>query len=137
MKPQEFIETQMNLALDAQSLTGVDYRVVLAQWALETGWGGSTLAQKHNNLAGIKFTGSFGTGTPQGFASYKDLGEFLLDYVRVMNLSYYARVRVGRTPEEQIAALQASPYDENHYPQLPAVYHQHVASLGPKETGGS
>lgn len=129
MKPEEFITRYASLAFQAQEETGIDYRVILAQWALETGWGENDLSRHHNNLGSIKYTGKYGTPGPNGFASYSDLNEFLEDYIRVMNLDYYARVRSAQDPEAQIRALQASPYDENHYPGLPELYRKYFASL--------
>jgi Mannosyl-glycoprotein endo-beta-N-acetylglucosaminidase len=44
-------DTMMDLATEFPSLR----KTVLAQWALESGWGTSDLAQKHFNYAGMKW----------------------------------------------------------------------------------
>jgi len=131
LQPDEFIERYVNLALEAQAFTQIDYRVILAQWAHETGWGGSELATKHNNLGCIKYVGKGGVRGPNGFASYATAREFLRDYIRVMSLDFYRAVRSAPTPDAQIYALQASPYDENHYPHLRRVYDDRLAALNP------
>lgn len=65
--------------------------ITLAQWALESGWGLSDLAMKHNNFAGMKWRpamDSYGWPTPytdwQGksekYVHFEDKAAFILGY---------------------------------------------------------
>lgn len=92
--------------------------VILAQWALESGNGSSSLAKQHNNHGGIKYTSNSKTarkisGSP--FADYASVNDFVTDYIRVLSLSYYKDVRAAGSVEDTIKALGASPYDAGHY----------------------
>lgn len=130
MELKDFLDKYSSYAFRVDEETGMDYRVVLAQWSLESGMGRNRLALVHNNPGSIKYTGNYGVYGPYGFASYSGLDEFVQDYIRVMNLEYYAEVLKARDPLEQIRSLQASPYDEAHYPELLDVYQKHFERLG-------
>lgn len=55
---QTFIKQVAPVAQRAQRVTGVPASITLAQAALESDWGQSELAQKYNNLFGVKGTGA-------------------------------------------------------------------------------
>jgi len=105
------------LAQEAASRVNLHASTVLAQWAHETGFGSSNLARNHNNLAGLKHVGSSVAGAYRadsaGHAGYPDRDTFLEDYVRVMSLGFYERVRDALTPQGEIDALDDSPYAED------------------------
>lgn len=108
-------------------LKGLFPSVLIAQAALESGWGQSELATKHNNLFGVKKGGSW-TGPvvnmptrevingvsqtvradfrvyPSWQASIADRNKLLL------TLKRYANVRNAKTPQAQVEALKASGY---------------------------
>ncbi len=127
MTPQEFATAYLPAARTAAAALGIPASAILAQWALESGWGTSHLAIEHHNLGGIKkVSSSTGGAYPadSGFAGYADVNGFTADYIRVLNLSLYANVRAaGQAPaasareraENVITALAASPYDAAHY----------------------
>ncbi len=54
MKPQDFIALIGPVAQASRLKTGIPASFVVAQAALESGWGGSGLAKRANNLFGIK-----------------------------------------------------------------------------------
>lgn len=54
LTPQQFFDKYANYAMETQILKGVPADVTLAQAALESGWGGSSLTVKANNFFGIK-----------------------------------------------------------------------------------
>lgn len=54
MKPDDFIEMLELAARDSAEATGVPASFVVAQAALESGWGSSSLATKGRNLFGVK-----------------------------------------------------------------------------------
>lgn len=95
--------------------TGLLISVILAQWAHETGFGTSAVALNANNHGGIKYSegNSIADGKYGAYASYGSLDQFVQDYIRVINLSYYKSVRAAKTPESQIAEFGKSPYAED------------------------
>lgn len=123
MTPSLFERTYGAAADVAAKGTGVSRWTILAQWAVETGWGTSSLSQFDNNLAGIRWYGHAGTfqvgglkgeqGT--GFAGYHSIDAFIADYVATLNLPYYNGVRDAGSIEAEIRALGASPWDAGHY----------------------
>lgn len=123
MTPQQFVQKFLPYALEASRLTGIDYGVILAQWALETGTGGnSPLWSRGYNLAGIKYSAKApgpkfirNDGTESSFRQYANYKEFVLDYARVMRLSYYVEVRAAQGVTATAYALGKSPYSEGHY----------------------
>ena len=99
-------------------------RLILAQWGIETGWGSSSLAVNHHNLAGIRWYGRAAQvehlgGTPgkagTGFAGYASFDTFAADYGYVIGLPYYNAVRAATDIYAQARALGASPWDAGHY----------------------
>lgn len=115
MNAQQFEAAYGSVADSLASKTGLDRILFLAQFVLETGWGNSQLAH-HNNLAGIKYTGFFGSDF-YGFAAYDNLGLFESDYLRVLSLPYYEEVRAsaGQPVAAQVRQLGLSPWDTGHY----------------------
>lgn len=84
-------------------------KVILAQWALESAYGGSALARESNNFGGIKYT-EHADGRNGSFSSYDSIGSFADDYVRVMSSSYYDEVRAASGVHDTVVALGKSPY---------------------------
>lgn len=115
MDAQQFEAAYGSIADSLASKTRLNRVLFLAQFVLETGWGNSQLAH-HNNLAGIKYTGFYGSNFG-GFAAYDNLGLFEADYLRVLSLPYYEEVRAsaGQPIAEQIRQLGLSPWDAGHY----------------------
>lgn len=76
------------------------FEFTLAQWALESGWGKSGLAQEFNNFGGMKFRPCIEKRFPEG-RLYKDWeGEERL-YFYLDDLSYYPMLYfafIGRSP---------------------------------------
>ena len=123
MTPETFAATYGPLARRVAAATTLTPRVILGQWAVETGWGESGLAVGCHNLAGIRWYGQAGThqigGTRgqhgTGFACYPTLSAFAADYTRIMGLPYYAKVRAAVGVHAQALALGQSPWDAGHY----------------------
>lgn len=101
--------------------------IVMAQAALETGWGKSTISGA-NNLFGVKWTGSgpfveARTGEHVGgkritttarFRAYSDYNASVRDYIdNVMSLDRYSAVRNASSYREAARALQAGGYATN------------------------
>jgi flagellar protein FlgJ len=130
-RKQRFIEQVMPHAQAAARELGVDPRAVLAQAALETGWGASQPADgsgASHNLFGIKAGGSWhgasvnadtteyvaGTAGTQNapFRSYEDLAHGVADYVRVIrdNPRYADALNTGGDVRAFANALQRGGY---------------------------
>jgi len=112
--------------IKGEDMTGFFPSVLIAQAALESGWGKSTLAAKYNNYFGIK-AGSSWTGktvnmqtgevingqsvTINGtFRVYDSLIDSIRDRNRLLSMPRYASVRTASTPQAQIEAIKNSGY---------------------------
>jgi len=130
-RKQRFIEQVMPHAQAAARELGVDPRAVVAQAALETGWGTSQPADSSgnsHNLFGIKAgaswhgasaasdTTEYSSGLPgtenARFRSYEDIAESVADYVRVIrdNPRYAAALNTGGDVRAFATALQKGGY---------------------------
>ena len=52
-KKINFLHTCRQAAAEAEKLFGINARIILAQGALESGWGSSCLATEHHNFFGL------------------------------------------------------------------------------------
>jgi|TARA_B100000035_G_scaffold71079_1_gene58450 hypothetical protein len=129
LNPNEFKRVYGPIMKEAVKGTPIFASVKLAQMALETGWGKSTIANA-NNLFGIKGSGSspYWDGTVQkaeteevydgkrgtynlGFRKYKSPYDSIKDHNHLlMTKSRYKPVREAKTPEDQAYALQEAGY---------------------------
>lgn len=125
---QEFIEEIAPYAQEIQSESGLYASISVAQAALESNWGTSTLAQKENNLYGIKgdksdpiyVTEEYVNGDPieirAHFRSYPNYKASMNDHVRLFvygtdwNSNLYRGVLEAETYTEAARALVASGY---------------------------
>ncbi len=145
-----FVARYADAARNAAQASGVPAVVILAQAALETGWGAhqattATGAASHN-LFGIKagagWDGSTATGSTreylagrwtqarEAFRAYASDAASFVDHARLLASSpRYAAVREAATPEGAARALQASGYatDPGYADKLIDVMHQITA----------
>ncbi|HEU0277685.1 MAG TPA: flagellar assembly peptidoglycan hydrolase FlgJ [Rhodanobacteraceae bacterium] len=126
-----FVERYAGAARTAARASGVPAVVILAQAALETGWGqhqatGDSGAASHNLFgvkAGAGWNGATARGTTrefiagrwtqarEAFRAYASEAEAFVDHARLLATSpRYAAVRNAGTPEGAARALQASGY---------------------------
>lgn len=132
---QQFIQTITPHALEVSKATGLDPRLVIAQAALETGFGSSAPG---NNYFGIKSHGApggqvlptteAGPGgsyrTQESFRTYSDAGESARDYAQFLKSnSRYAPVLGAQGLDAQIDAMGKSGYatDPNYAAKLRAI----------------
>lgn len=129
--PQEFISAMMPMAQQAAEQLGVEPRYLVAQAALETGWGKNMLrdAQGGNtfNLFGIKahgWKGQSAQATTSEFvkgekvkeqANFRQYGSFeqsFNDYVSFLqsNGRYKEALKVADNPEQYLRELQRAGY---------------------------
>jgi hypothetical protein len=132
---QEFINMMLPYAMEASKISGIDPRIIVAQSALETGYGRSAPG---NNYFGIKSHGKSGgnnlatteviNGQPvkinDSFRAYSGPRESALGYADFINSNpRYSGMKTAQGLEAQISALGSSGYatDPN--------YAQKVASI--------
>jgi len=132
--PAEFIATMLPMAEKAAKRLGVEPRFLVAQAALETGWGKSMIKQKDgsnsHNLFGIKANGWNGesakvttteyingkaTKQVAGFRAYDSFEQSFNDYVRLLenNDRYKPAIQVASTSgnsERFVNELQRAGY---------------------------
>jgi flagellar protein FlgJ len=160
-RKQHFIEQVMPHAQAAARELGVDPRAIVAQAALETGWGTAQPGADNpsHNLFGIKAGGAWqgasvtsdtteyaagraGTESAQ-FRSYEDLAAGVADYVRVIrdNPRYSAALNTGGDVRAFATALQQGGYatDPEYANKLIAVAGQLglAASVTPFKSDGT
>lgn len=119
---EEFVSTLMPLAQDASAKTGVDPRIIVAQAALESGWGKSAPG---NNLFGIKSHGQPGGNvlpttevvngqpvrTTDSFRAYNSPADSVSGYADFINKNpRYSELKSAPDLESQVAALGKSGY---------------------------
>jgi flagellar protein FlgJ len=130
--PEQFVERLMPLAEKASDALGVDPRVLVAQAALETGWGRAIIrdanGQSSNNLFNIKAgtgwqgervavqTMEYRNGLPQPeraeFRAYASLEQSLDDYVQFIqdNPRYEDALSQAGKPVAYLQELQRAGY---------------------------
>jgi flagellum-specific peptidoglycan hydrolase FlgJ len=127
-KVAAFVERVTPAATQAAEALNVPVEAVISQWALESGWGGSELAQKYNNLGGIKALGTSWKGEKvempsyekdrsvkevSPFRVYKTLGDYATDYTALLNNQRYAPVRGTNTVRDFGMALTKAGYSQD------------------------
>lgn len=137
--PAEFVAQMLPYAKAAAESLGVDYKVLLAQSALESGWG---KAKNGNNLFGIKATGAWqGDKTSvetveyvqgqiqrpvEDFRQYNSHQASFNDYADLIkNADRYTNAVGEKDPERYISALHSAGYatDPNYVKKVMSVYH--------------
>ncbi len=115
-----FVSQYLPYAVQTSQQTGLPVDFILAQSALETGWGSSNAAQNYNNFFGISPGGSLASyGSPaEGFSAFGNL----LSSPAYSGVSGYA----SQGPLALGNAIQAAGYNPN-----PA-YGGQIASLVPQ-----
>jgi len=129
--PEEFIATMMPMAEKAARRLGVEPRYLVAQAALETGWGKSMIRQKDgsnsHNLFGIKATNWSGEPAMartteylngravkqvEGFRAYASFEQSFDDFVSLLQNSdrYQSAVNAGGDSERFVRELQKAGY---------------------------
>jgi len=133
MKPSEFFKKYAADAVMIASDTNIFPSVMLAQAALESGWGESGLTKKGNALFGIKafnqkspywggakynaktneYVNGSMTSIAQSFRAYSSVTNSMRDYIHFLqNNKRYEENGVfsATTPEEQANAIKAAGY---------------------------
>lgn len=128
---QRFVDQLLPVARKAASALGIDAAVIVAQAALETGWGKhvptSPSGASSHNLFGVKAGGSWRGATSSqttteylggklrevvaSFRAYASPQESVTDYVNLIRSSdRYAAAAQARSPEAYLKALEDGGY---------------------------
>lgn len=98
--PEAFVRQMKPYAEIAHEGTGLPVNFLLAQWAEESGYGTSSLAQYYNNFGGIK---DAGTG---GYRQYSTADEFAHDVIRIYTEhSQYAKLLADARNDASLKTL--------------------------------
>ncbi len=155
----EFVATMLTMAEQAAKRIGIDPRYLVAQAALETGWGKSVMrntdGSSSHNLFGIKATGNWEGGEARAitsefrdgqfvketaaFRSYDSYQDSFHDLVSLLqnNSRYQDAVKAADKPEQFVQELQKAGYatDPNYASKISQIARQmksyeHYAMLG-------
>ena len=145
--PEDFVETLRPYAEQVAEEYGMDAKAIIAQAAVETGWGKFVIhnadGESSHNLFGIKAnskwegeqavvdTLEFNSGIPQkqkaAFRSYASLEEAVNDYGRFITTQprYQQAVERASDAHSYTRELQSAGYatDPNYASKIMAVYH--------------
>ena len=143
-----FVETMLPMAEQAAKRIGIDPRYLVAQAALETGWGKSVMrnadGSSSHNLFGIKATGNWQGGEARAitsefrngafvketaaFRSYDSYQESFHDLVTLLqsNSRYQDAVSAADKPEQFVRELQKAGYatDPNYASKISQIAKQ-------------
>ncbi|WP_425203575.1 peptidoglycan-binding protein [Priestia megaterium] len=111
---EDYFKYILPYANTASKGTDIPFEVIMAQWAKESAYGNSDLVQSTNNYAGVTYVSNSIADFQNGrFAGYNTVDKFVQDYIRVMKLPYYDKVRAATTIEMTCIELGKSPYSAN------------------------
>ncbi|WPP01300.1 flagellar assembly peptidoglycan hydrolase FlgJ [Pseudomonas sp. HR96] len=157
----EFVATMMPMAQEAAARIGVDPKILVAQAALETGWGKSVMRSNaggsSHNLFGIKagnswqgdqaraitseFRGGQMVKETASFRSYDSYADSFHDLVSTLqnNDRYQDVVKAADNPEQFVKELQKAGYatDPNYATKIASIAKQMQAYQNYASTSGS
>ncbi len=117
---QVFVFTYLPIAEKAGKIFGINPVVILAQAAIESGWGTSTLAKQYHNFFGITAYGetnnywkggkyiSKSSGLP--FRTYQTATDGIMDFARLISTKYKEAARASASVTEYARLISSSPY---------------------------
>jgi flagellum-specific peptidoglycan hydrolase FlgJ len=112
----EFVKKYGAAAQIAGKMLGVDPKVLLGQWALETGWGKSVVPGT-NNLGNMKSADGTGvdaidnqTGTLDKYQAFKSPEDFARAYAAYVRRKYPGAAGAGSNASKFFSALKAGGY---------------------------
>jgi len=113
---QAYIDLMAPYALQAQKETGVSAAIIIAQGALESGYGRSGNAKNANNFFGITWTSGCGYECYNGkWRKYDDIADNVRDYCKVIwnstgNSGFRYREAAGKSYKEAIDIIWEGGY---------------------------
>ena len=151
-KKINFLHTCREAAAEAEKLFGMNARIILAQGALESGWGTSMLATEHHNFFGLMgygasnaywhgqratFETAYGT---HHFRHYEATHLSFLDFARLIRSAYPRAYHFSFQPEAYAKEIAYSPYiseQNGDNPPPPPPPQHHRARSRDRETTGT
>lgn len=128
-RTRQFVNTYGRGIAQAIKGTGLFFPVIVAQKALESGWGESGLTKEANNFGGIKYnpnlqgvvgfvtkdTAEYVKGkrviVKQKFSKFKDVEAGIRATIQVLMLDRYKNARdSAKTPQEQVLMIARAGY---------------------------
>ncbi|RHJ84902.1 glucosaminidase domain-containing protein [Parabacteroides sp. AM08-6] len=129
-------------AEEAGKVFNMNPRVILAQGALESGWGTSLLAVEHHNFFGIMGYGTANAywhgeravlenarGIEFHFRHYSSLRMSFLDFARLIHTGYHRAWSFSRQPEVYAKEIAYSPYISELNHDNREVYRRNIVLL--------
>lgn len=128
MTHKEFIEVIAKYVIKYANDYGIKvHSPIIAQAILESGWGGSTLASKYNNIFGLKCGGSWKgksvnmatkeeytvgslTDIRDNFRVFDSIEDGVKGYFEFINYSRYSNLKGVTNPEEYCRLIKADGY---------------------------
>jgi flagellar protein FlgJ len=119
-KRADYVFTHYGTAERIGKIFGINPIVILAQAAIESGWGTSTLARLHNNYFGVTAYGktneywkgkkyiSKSSGLP--FRSYPTASDGFSDFARLISTKYSQAAKASHSITEYARLISSSPY---------------------------
>jgi flagellar protein FlgJ len=119
-KRSDYVLKYYSVAVMVGKEFGLNPIVILAQAALESGWGTSTLARSYNNFFGVTAYGSknqYWTGgkyisksSGLPFRTYKSAADGFRDFARLITTKYSAAAKASGSYTEYARIIASSPY---------------------------
>jgi len=126
--PESFSAQYGGIAEATGKQLGVDPKLLLAQWGLETGWGKSVVPGTFN-LGNIKDVSGGGvaatdnmTGSRDKYRAYESPDAFASDFAGLINRKYKGAVGAGSDATKFLTGLQGYAEDPNYAAKVQAAY---------------
>lgn len=143
MVKQEFIKQYHLPARKAGECFGINPIVILAQSAIETGWGESTLAREHNNFFGITAYGrpnafwkggktdlsENGNHPTLWFRTYESADDSFMDFARLIHTAYPVAAQLSFSPSAYAKEIAYSKYISEVNGDNRAAYQRMLVSI--------
>lgn len=143
MSKQDFINQYYSPAQKAGECFGINPIIILAQSAIETGWGESTLARVHNNFFGITAYGrpnDFWKGGKTDlsensrhptlwFRTYETADDSFMDFARLIHTAYPVAASLSYHPSAYAKEIAYSKYISEVNGDNRAAYQRMLVSI--------
>lgn len=139
MTKQNFISLYLADADVAGSKYRINPVIILAQAAIESGWGESVLAKEHNNLFGITGYGKKNEYWHGGkvelkegglcFRKYRSTHESIFDFARLIRTAYPTAANVSHKPASYASEIAYSRYISEVNGDNRAAYRKMLCSI--------
>ena len=143
MVKQEYIKQSLFPAQKAGECFGINPVVILAQSAIETGWGESTQAKEHHNFFGITAYGrpnAFWKGTKTDLSensghtslwvrTYESAEDSFMDFARLIHTAYPVAASLSSHPSAYAKEIAYSKYISEVNGDNRAAYQRMLVSI--------